>query len=147
MRQRRRARCDRQRARYGTRYGRRGDGSRRQCLAQRYRNTLRNIDAAEQTQRALTVATENPIGLALPALAIGFLTGSLLPATDVERERLGPIRDKVVEQARATTSDLVEAGKGVVAETAQSAMNSALSSAQTHNNDVVEAAKARNAQA
>jgi hypothetical protein len=108
---------------------------------------LRNIDAAEQTQRALTVATENPIGLALPALAIGFLTGSLLPATDVERERLGPIRDKVVEQARATTSDLVEAGKGVVAETAQSAMNSALSSAQTHNNDVVEAAKARNAQA
>jgi len=54
------------------------------------------------------------------ALAMGFLAGSLLPATDVERERLRPIRDKVVDRARATTSDLFEAGKAVVAETAQS---------------------------
>jgi ElaB/YqjD/DUF883 family membrane-anchored ribosome-binding protein len=108
---------------------------------------LRNIDAPQQTQRALTIATENPIGLALVALAIGFLTGSLLPATDVERERLRPIREKVVDQARATTSDLVEAGKAVVAETAQSAIDSALSSAQSHGNDVVAAVKARNAQA
>jgi len=60
------------------------------------------------------------------ALAMGFLAGSLLPATDVERERLRPIRDKVVDRARATTSDLFEAGKAVVAETAQSAMGSAV---------------------
>ncbi len=104
---------------------------------------LQSVDVRGGTQRAVGVATENPIGLALVALALGYLTGSLLPVSDVERERLGPIRDKVVDQAQAATHDLIEAGKAVVAETAQNAVSTALFSAQTHGHDVVEAAKGR----
>jgi hypothetical protein len=104
---------------------------------------MRNADVGAQAQRALGFAQANPIGLALAALAVGFLAGSLVPVSDIERERLGPIRDRVVDQAQAATHDLVEAGKAVVAETAQSVVATAMSSAQSHGHDVVEAAKSR----
>ena len=122
------------------------------ALNERLSNTLQgasnslqsaNQNAQAQTQRVVGIAKENPIGLALVGVALGFLTGSLLPVTDVERKQLGPIRDKVVDQAQAATADLVEAGKAVVAETAQSVVSTALSSAQSHGTEVVENAKAR----
>ena len=100
---------------------------------------LRNADVAGNAKRAVGAVQENPIGLAIAALAIGFLSGSLLPVSQTERRRFGPVRDKLVDQAQAAGSDLLEAGKAVVAETAQTAVNSAKS----HGQDVVDAAKAR----
>ncbi len=105
-----------------------------------------NADTANLSagaQRAVGAFQENPIGLALTALALGFLAGSLVPVSDVERRRLQPIGRRLANQARAATNDAVEAGKAVVSETVQSAFASALSSAQTHGADVVDAAKAR----
>ena len=104
---------------------------------------LQDVDVPGKAQRVVGIARENPIGLALVGLAIGFLAGSILPVTDVERERLGPIRDKVVDQAQAATQDLVQAGKAVVAETAQSVVTTALASAQSHGHEVIDNAKAR----
>jgi gas vesicle protein len=104
---------------------------------------LHDADIAGTTQRAVGVAQENPLGLALAALAIGFLTGSLLPVSDPERRRLRPIGEKIADQAQAATADLVEAGKAVVAETAMTAAATAVTSAQSHGSDVVDAAKTR----
>jgi uncharacterized protein YjbJ (UPF0337 family) len=107
---------------------------------------LQNVDVPGSARRTVGAIQENPIGLALAALSIGFLTGSLLPISEIERKRLEPIGSKLVDQAQATASDLVEAGKAVMLETAQTAVTAAMNSAQSHGQDVVEAAKARAAQ-
>lgn len=104
---------------------------------------LQNADVGASAQRAVGTIQENPIGLALAALAIGFLGGSLLPVSDAERKRLKPIGDRFRAQGQAVTADLVQAGKAVIAETTQVAMSSAVESAKSHGNDVVEAAKSR----
>jgi hypothetical protein len=80
---------------------------------------LQNADVSATAGRVVGIAQENPLGLALAALAIGVLCGSLLPVSSTERRRLEPIGKKIAHQARAATSDLIEAGKAVVAETAQ----------------------------
>ena len=40
-----------------------------------------------QARRAKSVAQENPLGLAVGAIAVGFLAGMLIPSTRVEDER------------------------------------------------------------
>ena len=85
-------------------------------------STAGNLAGAK---RAIGFAAENPIGLVLGALAIGFLTGLLIPVSDLERERLGPLRDNLIERAKGATSELVEHGKGVLHETAHAAVQSA----------------------
>ena len=42
-----------------------------------------------QARRAKSVAQENPLGLAVGAVAVGFLAGMLIPSTRVEDEKLG----------------------------------------------------------
>lgn len=90
-------------------------------------------------RRAAGIAGENPIGLALGALAAGFLAGLLVPVTDAERERIGPLREQLVDQAQSAAGELVAHGKAVVHETAQAAMQSA----QSHGQRVVDAATSR----
>ena len=84
-------------------------------------------DRVAGAKRAIGLAGENPLGLALGALAVGFLTGLLIPVSDLERKNLGPLRDKVIEQAKDMTSDLVDQGKAVISETTQAAVQSAQS--------------------
>src|SRR3954449_12098558 len=57
-------------------------------------------DVKQQAQRAKSVAEENPLGLAIGAVAVGFLAGMLVPATRVEDERLGPMADDLKERAK-----------------------------------------------
>lgn len=103
------------------------------------RDAIPDLDIAGRTQQAVGIAKENPIGLAFVGLAVGFLTGSLFPVSDIENQKLGPIRDAAVDQAQAVTKDLVNAGKAVVADT----VGSVLSSAQNHGQEVVDHAKTR----
>ncbi len=112
-------------------------------LNESLRSALPNVDVAGNTSRAVGIVKENPIGLALASLAIGFLVGSLVPVSEIERKQLQPLRDKVVDQAQHVTQDLVAAGKAVITETAQSVFDTARSSAQTHASQVVAAAKDR----
>ncbi|MGJ7441773.1 DUF3618 domain-containing protein [Aquipuribacter sp. MA13-6] len=53
-------------------------------------------------QRAKGLAESNPLGLAIGAIAVGFLAGLAVPATRVEQEKLGP----VAEQARAKAQEV-----------------------------------------
>ena len=43
-----------------------------------------------QVRKAAGLAQENPLGLAIGAVAVGFLAGMLVPSSRVEDEKLGP---------------------------------------------------------
>lgn len=88
-------------------------------------------------RRGAGIAAENPLGLALGALAVGFLAGLAAPVTAFERETVGPLRDELLERAKTVGSDALQHGKQVLAETAQAA----LSSAQEHGQHVLHEAK------
>jgi len=79
----------------------------------------------EGAQRAVGVAEENPIGLALGGVAAGFLAGMLLPKTRIEDERVGPIADQVKEKAVETGQEAVERGKDVAGQVAEQAVETA----------------------
>lgn len=94
-------------------------------------------DVKDVAQRGVGIAAENPLGLALGALAVGFLAGLMTPVTDFEREKVGPIRDDLLERAQTVGGDVIEHGKQVLQETVQGAMQTAQQSAQTHSQQVV----------
>src|SRR6478735_11657371 len=77
-----------------------------------------------QAKRAKSVAQENPLGLAVGAIAVGFLAGMLIPSTRVEDEKLGPVADDVKERAKETGAEALERGKQVAQDAAQTAKES-----------------------
>src|SRR4051812_10406234 len=56
-------------------------------------------DVKQGAQKAASVAQENPLGLAIGAVAVGFVAGMMIPSTGVEDEKLGPVADNVKEKA------------------------------------------------
>src|SRR3954447_17944325 len=82
-------------------------------------------DVKGQARRAKSVAQENPLGLAVGAVAVGFLAGMLIPSTRVEDEKLGPIADDVKDRAKETGQEALERGKQVAQDAAQSAQETA----------------------
>ena len=85
-----------------------------------------------QAKRAKSVAQENPLGLAVGAVAVGFLAGMLIPSTRVEDEKMGQISDDVIDRAKETGQEALERGKQVAQEAAQSAQETAKDSGQQH---------------
>jgi ElaB/YqjD/DUF883 family membrane-anchored ribosome-binding protein len=75
----------------------------------------------QQAKRAKSVAQENPLGLAVGSLAVGFLAGMLIPSTRVEDEKMGQLSDDVIDRAKETGQEALERGKQVAQEAAQSA--------------------------
>ena len=84
-------------------------------------------DGAKQ---AVGVAQQNPIGLALGSVAVGFVAGMLIPSTRVEDEKLGPVADQVKERAKETGQEALERGKQVAQDAAESAAETAKESGQ-----------------
>ena len=82
-------------------------------------------DVKQTARRAAGIAQENPLGLAIGALAAGFLAGMLVPSTRVEDERVGPVADQVKDKARQVGQEAVERGAEVAKETARSATEAA----------------------
>ena len=87
-------------------------------------------DLKQGVKRAAGVAQENPIGLALGSVAVGFVAGMLVPSTRVEDEKLGPMADDVKELAKETGQEALERGKQVAQDAAQSARETAQQSGQ-----------------
>ena len=81
-------------------------------------------DVKHQARRAKSVAEENPLGLAVGAVAVGFLAGMLIPSTRVEDEKLGPMADDVKERAKETGQEALERGKQVAQDAAETAKES-----------------------
>lgn len=87
---------------------------------------------AGQAKRALGVAQENPLGLAIGALALGFLGGMIIPSTAVEDEKLGPAADQVKEQVKDAAQTAAEHGKEAVSDAASAAGEAAKEAGQHH---------------
>jgi hypothetical protein len=87
-------------------------------------------DVKDGARQAAGVAQENPLGLAVGAVAVGFLAGMLIPSTRVENERIGPMADQVKDQIKETGQEALEHGKAVASETASAAADAATSTAQ-----------------
>jgi len=82
-------------------------------------------DIRDGAKQAVGVAQENPLGLAIGGVAVGFLVGMVLPSTRVENEKIGPIADDVKDKVRETGEEAVERGKEVAQDTAQAAAEAA----------------------
>src|SRR3954468_3693495 len=86
-------------------------------------------DGAKQ---AVGVAQQNPIGLALGSVAVGFVAGMLIPSTSVEDEKIGPVADQLKDRARETGQEALEHGKQVAQDVAESAQETVKESGQQH---------------
>ena len=75
----------------------------------------------DNARRAVGIAQENPLGLAIGSVAAGFIVGMLLPSSRVEDQKLGPIADDVKEKAKETGQEALQRGQQVAQEAAQSA--------------------------
>jgi hypothetical protein len=89
-------------------------------------------DVKGQVRKAAGIAQENPLGLAVGAVAVGFLAGLLVPSSRVEDEKLGPMADRVKEQAKETGQEALDRGKQVAQSAAQSAAETAGEEGQKH---------------
>ena len=98
-------------------------------------------EVKQTTRQAVGLAKENPLGLAIGAVAIGFLAGLAVPTTRVEDEKLGPMADQVKEKVKETGQEAVDRGKQVAQDVAGTAADTARSSAQDHGQGLAESAR------
>jgi gas vesicle protein len=96
-----------------------------------------------RARRAVGLAQENPLGLAVGAVALGFLAGLAAPSTRVENQRLGGVADQVKDRVKETGQEALERGKDVVQQAAQSAVDTAREQGQQQGQAVTEHAKER----
>ena len=105
----------------------------RDRLKERITGTAPDPDEVKQgAKRAVGVAQENPIGLAIGSVAVGFVAGMLVPSTRVEDEQLGPMADQVKESAKETGQEALERGQQVAQEAAQSAQQTVQEKSREH---------------
>ena len=109
-------------------------------------------DVKQAARKGAGMAQENPLGLAIGSVAIGFLAGMLIPSTRVENEKLGPVAHQVRDQVQSTGQEALEHGKQVAQEVASTAQehvqqakddlkDTAQQSAQEHGQQVKETAQ------
>jgi ElaB/YqjD/DUF883 family membrane-anchored ribosome-binding protein len=77
-------------------------------------------EAKHRARQAKGLAQDNPLGLAIGAVAMGFLAGLVIPTTRVEDERLGEVGERVRDRAKDLGQEALERGKEV-AQTARDA--------------------------
>jgi hypothetical protein len=104
-------------------------------------------DLKQQAQRAKGMAQENPLGLALGAVAGGFLLGLLLPSTRMEDEKLGQAADTVKAKAAETGQEALERGKQVAQDVAQTAQQTAKESGSQHASELSQSAQQKASEA
>jgi gas vesicle protein len=92
----------------------------------------RTPDARQVKQgarQAVGIAQENPLGMAIGSVAVGFVVGMLLPTTRVEEEKVAPVAGQIREKAMETGQEALEHGRQVaqqVAETGKEAVAQAV---------------------
>jgi ElaB/YqjD/DUF883 family membrane-anchored ribosome-binding protein len=98
-------------------------------------------DVKQKGRQAVGTAQENPLGLAIGAVAAGFIAGWLIPSPRVEDEKIGDTADQVKGQIKDTASEAVERGKQVAQEAAQSAQETAKESGQQQAQELASSAQ------
>jgi hypothetical protein len=88
-------------------------------------------DVRQGARRTKGLAQENPIGMAVGAVAVGFIAGMVVPTTRAERRTIGPVADEVMDKARETGEEALERGKHVAQQAAETAKQVAQDAAGT----------------
>jgi ElaB/YqjD/DUF883 family membrane-anchored ribosome-binding protein len=97
----------------------------------------------QQVKRAAGVAQENPLGLAVGAVAVGFLAGMLIPSSRVEDEKIGRLADQVKDQVKETGQEALDRGKDVAQQAAASAKDAAQEAGREHADELKGSAQDR----
>jgi Protein of unknown function (DUF3618) len=97
-------------------------------------------EVKQKTRQVAGLARENPLGLAIGAVAVGLLAGLAVPSTRVEDEKLGPVADQVKDRVKETGQEALDRGRQVAQEVASSAADTAKEQAQEHGQDLAESA-------
>ncbi len=71
---------------------------------------------------------ENPIGMLLGGLAVGFLIGLALPVTRFESERIGPITEDMKGRVRQAGTEVMRRGGEVIKDTIEASKEAATNS-------------------
>jgi gas vesicle protein len=95
----------------------------------------------QQARRTAGLAKENPLGLAIGAVAVGFLAGLAVPSTRVEDEKLGPMADQVKDRVKETGQEALDRGKQVAQEVASTAADTAKQRTQEHGQELADSAR------
>jgi gas vesicle protein len=95
-----------------------------------------------QARQAVGVAQENPLGLAIGAVAVGFVAGLLVPVSRAEERKLAPVAGELREKVTDTAQTAVEHGKEVAQEAVQSATETVKEKAPEHAEQVKAQAQA-----
>jgi len=98
-------------------------------------------DVKGGAKQAVGIAQENPLGLALGGVALGFLVGLTLPTTRVEEERIGPIADDVKDTVKETGQEALERGKQVAGDVAEAATEAARESGSEQADELKDSAR------
>jgi hypothetical protein len=94
-----------------------------------------------QARQAVSVAQENPIGLAVGSIAVGFLAGMLIPSTRIEDEQLGELSDQVKDRAQDIGREAIDQGRDLAQEVGQQATEIAREGAKEHGQQLAESAR------
>lgn len=78
-------------------------------------------DVQRGARRTAGLAQENPIGLVVGSVAVGFLAGMLLPSSTMEKEKVGPVADQVKDLVIETGQEALDRGRQVVESIPQAA--------------------------
>jgi hypothetical protein len=112
------------------------------AAASRVGEVLPDADQVKrQARQAVSVAQENPIGLAVGSIAVGFLAGMLIPRTRIEDERIGELSDQVKDQARDIGREAIDQGRDLAHEVGQGATEVAREGAKERGQELAESAR------
>lgn len=89
-------------------------------------------EVKQGARQAAGMAKENPLGLAIGAVALGFVGGLLIPSTNVENEKIGPMADQVTDRVKDTAQTVVDHGKEAAQDAAQAATQAVKEAGQEH---------------
>ena len=82
-------------------------------------------DVKHAARKGAGIAQENPLGLAVGSIAVGFLAGMLIPSTRVENEKIGPMADQLKEQATEMGQEALDRAQTVASQVAGTAQEAA----------------------
>jgi ElaB/YqjD/DUF883 family membrane-anchored ribosome-binding protein len=103
-------------------------------------STPSSDDVKQGAKQAAGTAQENPLGLAIGAVAVGFVAGMLIPGTSVEDEKIGPMADQLKDRVKETGQEALDHGKQVAQDVAQSAQETVKESGQQHAQELASSA-------